>query len=127
MGRKRGREQDQIACMTPGGARSQPVEQPASEKRRQLRRSSNHRERESRSQNDQCIYAGDHDAEKNAGHQLLGLEFGFSSEHDPSPYICHIKHKMGIRSEEMSKTIPMYLVPRPFDQIRPLTGSIQSH
>jgi hypothetical protein len=30
---------------------------------------------------------------------------------------------MGIRSEEMSETIPMYLVPKPFEQIRPLTGS----
>ena len=26
---------------------------------------------------------------------------------------------MRIRSEEMSKSIPMYLVPKPFDQTRP--------
>jgi hypothetical protein len=30
--------------------------------------------------------------------------------------------EMRIRSEEMSKSIPMYLVPKPFDQIGPLIG-----
>ena len=38
-------------------------------------------------------------------------------------YSAYVKQKMGIRSEEMSKSILTYLVPKPFDQIRPLTDS----
>ena len=41
-------------------------------------------ERESRSQNDQCIYASDHDAEINVGHEPLRLELGFPTEHRAS-------------------------------------------
>jgi hypothetical protein len=33
-------------------------------------------------------------------------------------YPAWVKQKMGIRSEEMSESIPMYLVPKQFDQIR---------
>jgi hypothetical protein len=38
-------------------------------------------------------------------------------------YFAYVKQKMGIRSEEMSKSILTYLVPKPFDQIKPLTDS----
>src|SRR4029077_5790317 len=92
---------------------------------RQLKRPSYDHERESRSQNDQRIYASDHDAKINAGHEILRLELGLSTEHRASPRNCLScmgqGEEMRIRSEEMSKSIPMYLVPKPFDQIRPLT------
>jgi hypothetical protein len=45
-------------------------------------------ERESRSQNDQCIYASDHEAEVNVGHELLSLELGLPTEHRTSPRNC---------------------------------------
>src|ERR1700693_3764716 len=76
---------------------------------RQLGGFSYDHERESRSQNDQCIYASDRDAEINAGHEPLRLELGFPTEHRASPF-AHVKQKMGIRSEEMFKSIPKYLV-----------------
>ena len=38
-------------------------------------------------------------------------------------YSAYVKRKMGIRSEEMSKSILTDVVPIPFDQIRPLTDS----
>jgi hypothetical protein len=38
-------------------------------------------------------------------------------------YSAYVKQKVGIRSEEMSKSILTYLVPKPFDQIGPLTDS----
>jgi hypothetical protein len=74
-------------------------------------------ERKSRSQNDQCIYANDHDAEINVGHEPLRLELGFPTEHRASPS-AYVKQKMGIRSEEMFKSILKYLVSKPFDQVR---------
>jgi hypothetical protein len=80
------------------------------------RRLSYDHERDSRSQNDQCIYASDHDAEINVGHEPLRLELGFPTEHRASPS-AWIKQKTGIRSEETFKSIPMYLVPKPFDQV----------
>jgi hypothetical protein len=81
-----------------------------------LRRLSYDDERESRSQNDQCIHASDHDAEIDVGHEILRLELGFPAEHRASPS-AWIKQKMGIRSEETFKSIPMYLVLKPFDQV----------
>jgi hypothetical protein len=42
-------------------------------------------ERENRSQNDQCIYASNHDAEINVGQEPLGLELCFPTEHRTSP------------------------------------------
>src|SRR3984893_12549880 len=41
-------------------------------------------------------------------------------------YPADVKQKMGIRSEEMSESILMYLVPKPFDQFRPLPFSNQA-
>jgi hypothetical protein len=38
-------------------------------------------------------------------------------------YSAYVKEKMGIRSEEMSKSILTYFVAKPFDQIKPLTVS----
>lgn len=38
-------------------------------------------------------------------------------------YSAYVKQKIGIRSEEVSKNILTYVVPKPFDQIRPLTDS----
>jgi hypothetical protein len=38
-------------------------------------------------------------------------------------YSACVKQKMGIRSEEMPKSILTYLVPKPFDQIKPLSDS----
>src|SRR6202521_5706499 len=55
---------------------------------RQLGGFSYDHERESRSQNDQCIYASDRDAEINAGHEPLRLELGFPTEHHASPRNC---------------------------------------
>jgi hypothetical protein len=48
---------------------------------RQLKRPSYDHERESRSQNDQRIYASDHDAEINVGHEILRLELSLPTEH----------------------------------------------
>jgi hypothetical protein len=71
------------------------------------------REREGCSQNDQCIYTSDHDAEINVGHDLLRLELGLPTEHRLLRAI--VTQKMGSRSDKMSKSIPMYRVPKPFD------------
>jgi len=54
-------------------------------------------ERDNRSQNDQCIYARNHDAEINVGQEPLRLELGFPAEHRASPS-AYVKQKMGIRS-----------------------------
>jgi hypothetical protein len=69
-------------------------------------------ERDSRSQNDQCIYASDHDAKINAGHDHLSLGLGFPIGHRASPSV-YLKQKTDIRSEEIFKSIPRYLVPKP--------------
>jgi len=50
-----------------------------------LKRPSYDHERESRSQNDQRIYASDHDAEINVGHEILRLELSLPTEHRASP------------------------------------------
>jgi hypothetical protein len=69
-------------------------------------------ERDSRSQNDQCVYASDHDAKINAGHDPLSLGLGFPIGHRASPSV-YLKQKTDIRSEEIFKSIPRYLVPKP--------------
>ena len=69
-------------------------------------------ERDSHSQNDQCIYASDHDAKVNAGHHPLKLGLGFPVGHPASPS-AYLKQKTDIRSEQIFESIPRYLVPKP--------------
>ena len=52
------------------------------------------------------------DAKINAGHDPLSLGLGFPIGHRASPSV-YLKQKTDIRSEEIFKSIPRYLVPKP--------------
>jgi hypothetical protein len=64
-------------------------------------------EHENRSQNDQCIYASNHDAEINVGPEPLRLELGFPTEHRASPS-AYVWHKMGIRSVDLKVNLGIW-------------------
>jgi hypothetical protein len=72
---------------------------------RQQRGLSYEHERDNRSQNDQCIYASNHDAEINVGDEPL--ELGFPTEHRASPS-AYAKQKIGMRSVDLKVNLSIW-------------------
>jgi hypothetical protein len=63
---------------------------------------------ENRSQNNQYIYASNHDAEINVGQEPLRLELGFPTKHRASPS-AYVKRKLGIRSVDLKVNLSIWI------------------